>query len=100
MKAMGKAGWSTTDTLLPEGKLWTESGRFDEEGHTLGSRMAERAHAGLRDVADRILQLPVLVAPSASSPTTAGCCCPEGCRMRRSTRAWSRQRASAAAALA
>jgi hypothetical protein len=57
MKAMVNAGWSTTDTLLPEGKLWTECGRFDEEGHALGSRMAERVQAGLRDVADRILQL-------------------------------------------
>ncbi len=57
VKAMGEAGWSTSDTLLPEGKLWTECGRFDEEGHALGARLAERVHAGLRDVADRILQL-------------------------------------------
>ncbi len=56
-KAMTEAGWSTSDTLLPEGKLWTECGRFDEEGHALGARLAERVHAGLRDVADRILQL-------------------------------------------
>lgn len=56
-KAMTEAGWATTDTLLPEGKLWTECGRFDEEGHALGARLAERIRTGLRDVADRVLQL-------------------------------------------
>lgn len=57
VKTMADDGWSTSDTLLPEGKLWTECGRFDDEGHALGARLAERVHAGLRDVADRVLQL-------------------------------------------
>lgn len=57
VKVMAEDGWSTSDTLLPEGKLWTECGRFDEEGHALGARLAERVHAGLRDVADRVLHL-------------------------------------------
>jgi hypothetical protein len=56
-KTMAEAGWATTDTLLPEGRLWTECGRFDEEGHALGARLAERIRTGLRDVADRVLQL-------------------------------------------
>lgn len=56
-KAMADANWATADTLLPEGKLWTECGRFDVEGHALGSRLAERVSTGLCDVADRVVQL-------------------------------------------
>lgn len=56
-KLMQAQGWETDNTLLPDAKLWTESGRFDEEGHALGARLAGRLSAGIRDAADRILQL-------------------------------------------
>ena len=56
-KLMKSEGWETDDPLLPEGKLWSETGRFDEEGHALGARLAERLGAGIRDTADRLLQI-------------------------------------------
>ncbi|WP_095085225.1 BREX-1 system phosphatase PglZ type B [Mesorhizobium sophorae] len=56
-KLMESEGWATGDALLAEQKLWTESGRFDEEGHALGARLAERLAAGIRDAADHVLQL-------------------------------------------
>ncbi len=56
-KLMAAHGWETDSTLLPDAKLWTETGRFDEEGHALGARLAERLSAGIQDVADRVLQL-------------------------------------------
>ena len=56
-KLMQADGWETDNALLPDGKLWAETGRFDEEGHALGARLAERLSAGIRDAADRVLQL-------------------------------------------
>ena len=56
-KLMEAQGWETGSALLLDAKLWTETGRFDEEGHALGARLAERLSAGIRDAADRILQL-------------------------------------------
>jgi hypothetical protein len=56
-KLMQAEGWETDNPLLPTNKLWAESGRFDEEGHALGSRLAERLSSGVRDAADRVLQL-------------------------------------------
>ena len=56
-KLMEAQGWETDRALLPDAKLWAETGRFDEEGHALGARVAERLSAGIRDTADRILQL-------------------------------------------
>ncbi len=56
-KLMQGEGWETDNALLPDGKLWAETGRFDEEGHALGARLAERLSAGIRDAADRVLQL-------------------------------------------
>ncbi|OJF91481.1 hypothetical protein AX761_22355 [Rhizobium sp. 58] len=56
-KLMNSEGWETDESLLQVGKLWTETGRFDEEGHALGARLAERLSAGIRDAADRVLQL-------------------------------------------
>ena len=56
-KLMESQGWETDSTLLPDAKLWAETGRFDEEGHALGARLAERLSAGIRDTADRIIQL-------------------------------------------
>ena len=56
-KLMEAQGWETDNALLPDTKLWAETGRFDEEGHALGSRLAERLSSGIQDAADRILQL-------------------------------------------
>lgn len=56
-KLMKSEGWETDAPLLLDGKLWAETGRFDEEGHALGARLAERLSAGIRDAADRVLQL-------------------------------------------
>jgi hypothetical protein len=46
-KLMQADGWETDNALLPGGKLWAETGRFDEEGHALGARLAERLSAGI-----------------------------------------------------
>jgi hypothetical protein len=56
-KGMENAGWETQDSLLADTKLWTEAGRFDEEGHALGARAADRIVGGIRDIADRALAL-------------------------------------------
>ena len=56
-KLMETQGWETDSALLPDAKLWAETGRFDKEGHALGARLAERLSAGIRDAVDRILQL-------------------------------------------
>lgn len=56
-KLMQAEGWETENALLPEQRLWAETGRFDEEGHALGSRLAERLASGVRDAADVVHQL-------------------------------------------
>jgi hypothetical protein len=56
-KLMHAKGWETDISLLSDRKLWTETGRFDEEGHALGARLAERLSAGVRDVADVVQRL-------------------------------------------
>lgn len=56
-KLMEAQGWETDSTLLPDAKLWTEAGRFDEDGHALGARLAGHVSTGIRDAVDRILQL-------------------------------------------
>ena len=56
-KLMEAHGWETGNSLLPDAKLWSETGRFDEEGHALGARLAERLLPGIRDTVDRIVQL-------------------------------------------
>ncbi len=56
-KLMNEAGWATSASLLPEGKLWTEAGAFDKQGHALGARMVDQLATGLRDVVDRTLAL-------------------------------------------
>src|SRR5207253_8142068 len=35
-KAIEAAGWSTQETLLLDGPIWRECGRFDQEGHSRG----------------------------------------------------------------
>lgn len=56
-KTMAAAGWQTQPTLLADTKSWSETGRFDEEGHSLGSGLADRIDLGLRDAADHVLEL-------------------------------------------
>jgi hypothetical protein len=56
-KGMENAGWETEDSFLTDRKLWTEAGHFDEEGHALGTRLADHIAGGVRDIADRVLQL-------------------------------------------
>ena len=46
-KGMEDAGWEAQDSLLADTKLWTEAGRFDEEGHALGARVADRVVGGI-----------------------------------------------------
>jgi hypothetical protein len=50
-------GWETGSSLLPDSRLWAEAGRFDEDGHALGARLVGQLAAGIRDVADCVLQL-------------------------------------------
>ncbi|GGC64298.1 hypothetical protein GCM10011504_48020 [Siccirubricoccus deserti] len=57
MKAIESLGWSCSDSLLADGALWQEVGRFDEEGHALGARLAERVADGIAEVADVALRL-------------------------------------------
>ncbi|WP_440658532.1 BREX-1 system phosphatase PglZ type B [Ensifer adhaerens] len=56
-KLLEEQGWETGNSLLADSKLWTEAGRFDEDGHALGARLAGQLAAGIRDVADCVLQL-------------------------------------------
>ena len=51
LKAIEAAGWSCTETLLGDQPIWREAGRFDEEGHALGSRLAERISDGIEEIA-------------------------------------------------
>lgn len=57
LKALEAGGWSTSETLLADGPVWRECGRFDEEGHALGARLAERTRDGLRDVVEIAMRL-------------------------------------------
>lgn len=56
-KAIEAAGWSTSEKRLGNGPGWRECGRFDEEGHALGARLAERFRDGLRDVVETVMRL-------------------------------------------
>lgn len=56
-KLLEEQGWETGKSLLADSKLWAEAGRFDEDGHALGARLAGQIAAGIRDVADCVLQL-------------------------------------------
>lgn len=56
-KAIEAAGWSTQATLLAEKPSWNECGRFDEEGHARGSRLAESIPDALQEVADKASNL-------------------------------------------
>jgi hypothetical protein len=56
-KAITTAGWATTDTLLSPDPVWLEAGRFDDEGHSLGARLAERIDDGVAEIAEIVLRL-------------------------------------------
>ncbi len=56
-KAIAAAGWSTTDTLLGTEPVWLEVGRFDEEGHSLGARLAASIGDGVAEIAELVLRL-------------------------------------------
>lgn len=56
-KLMQADAWETDNALLPNSKLWVETGRFDEEGHALGACLAERLGAGVHNTVDRVLHL-------------------------------------------
>ncbi|WP_377828785.1 BREX-1 system phosphatase PglZ type B [Bradyrhizobium lupini] len=56
-KAIESAGWAVTETLLGSGPFWLEVGRFDEEGHSLGARLAERVGDGVTEIAELVLRL-------------------------------------------
>lgn len=56
-KLLDAEGWETGNSLLPDTKLWVETGRFDELGHALGAGLAGQLAVCFRDVADRVLQL-------------------------------------------
>ncbi|MFS2174892.1 BREX-1 system phosphatase PglZ type B [Rhizobium pisi] len=56
-KLLEEQGWETGNSLLADSRLWTEAGRFDEDGHALGARLAGQLAAGIRDVSDCVLQL-------------------------------------------
>ncbi|MDE5461347.1 BREX-1 system phosphatase PglZ type B [Bradyrhizobium sp. CSS354] len=57
MKAIESAGWAVTETLLGSGPFWLEVGRFDEEGHSLGARLAERVGDGVTEITELVLRL-------------------------------------------
>lgn len=57
MKAIEAVGWATTDTLLGTDPVWLEVGRFDEEGHSLGARLAERVADGVAEISEIVLRL-------------------------------------------
>jgi hypothetical protein len=56
-KAIEAAGWSTSETLLGAEPLWSEIGRFDERGHSLGADLPTQMRDLLKEVADIILRL-------------------------------------------
>ncbi len=56
-KAIEAAGWSCGETLLGDGAVWREAGRFDEEGHALQARVAERIGDAVEEVAGIALRL-------------------------------------------
>jgi hypothetical protein len=56
-KLLEDESWETGSSLLADSRLWAEAGRFDEDGHALGARLAGQLAAGIRDVADCVLQL-------------------------------------------
>jgi hypothetical protein len=57
LKGIEAAGWSTSENLLADEPIWRECGRFDEEGHALGARLAERITDGLTEVAEIAMRL-------------------------------------------
>jgi hypothetical protein len=57
IKAIESVGWAVTETLMSSNPFWLEVGRFDEEGHSLGARLAERVGDGVTEIAELVLRL-------------------------------------------
>ncbi|MGD0109816.1 MAG: BREX-1 system phosphatase PglZ type B [Rhodopila sp.] len=57
MKAITASGWTTHDTLLGTDPVWLEAGRFDDEGHKLGARLAGQIADGVAEIAEIVLRL-------------------------------------------
>lgn len=55
-KLMNNQGWATA-AATPGQKLWSETGRFDEEGHARGAKLAESLMPELRNVTDHVCTL-------------------------------------------
>ncbi len=56
MTAIKASGWVITDELLGTEPLWLEVGRFDEDGHALGARLAERITDGISEIVEIVLR--------------------------------------------
>jgi hypothetical protein len=57
MKSIAAAGWETTENLLGTDPVWLELGRFDEDGHSQGARLADRITDGVAEIAEIVLRL-------------------------------------------
>ncbi len=55
-KLLNSQGWATASSV-PGQKMWSETGRFDDEGHARGARLAESLLPELRNVADHVSSL-------------------------------------------
>ena len=79
MKAITATGWVTDDTLLGTDPVWLEAGKFDDEGHKLGARLAGQ----IADVVAKSLRSycdwRVKVAACVSSRIMAFCSCRTVC---------------------
>lgn len=57
-RAISAGGWALGQTtLVGDEALWTEVGRLDEEGHSLGARLAGRIEEGVEEIARTALRL-------------------------------------------
>jgi hypothetical protein len=56
-KSIAAAGWETKKNLLGTDPVWLELGRFDEDGHSQGARLADRITNGVAEIAESVLRL-------------------------------------------
>jgi hypothetical protein len=56
-KAITASGWATEDNLLNTDPVWLEAGRFDDEGHKLGARLAGQIADSVAEIAEIVLRL-------------------------------------------
>jgi hypothetical protein len=57
MKAIGAAGWAIADDLMGDAPFWMELGRFDEDGHSRGARLADQIDDGVSEIAEVVIRL-------------------------------------------